>query len=169
MSTRFVAAFVPALAATVLAAALLVLSVPAAHAATPRMDRLERAMVRSINRHRAAAGLRSMHGYRPLARAADRHSREMLAANYFAHESRNGGSFSTRVHRYTHIRTLGETIAMVSHCGRHAVHRVVSMWMHSPPHRAILLSSRFHRVGIARRSGRLGSMHACVVTADFAR
>lgn len=167
MSTR-VAALVPVLAA-VMAATLLLASAPAARAATPRMDRLERAMVRAINRHRAAAGLGRLHRYRPLARAADRHSREMLAANYFAHTSRNGGSFATRIHRYTHIQTLGETIAMVPHCGRHAAHQVVSMWMHSPPHRAILLSGRFHKVGIARRSGRLGSMRACVVTADFAR
>jgi uncharacterized protein YkwD len=167
---RFVASLVPAVTvAAALVVGLMLVPVPAAHAATPRMDAMERAVVRSINRHRASAGLRRMHRYRALGRAADVHSREMLAANYFAHESRNGGSFAARVHRFTRVRRVGETIAMVPRCGRHAVHRVVSMWMHSPPHRAILLSRRLHRVGVARRSGRLGGARACVVTADFAR
>ena len=46
--------------------------------------------------------------------------------------------------------------------------RVVRMWMSSPPHRAILLSGRYRRIGLAKRTGTLGSMRACVVTADFA-
>jgi uncharacterized protein YkwD len=166
---RFVASLVPAVIAAAVLAGLLAFPVPAAHAATPRMDRMERGIVRAINRHRGAAGLRRVRATRPLARAADAHSREMLAANYFAHQSRNGGSFASRVRRYTHARTLGETIAMVSRCRRRAARQVVSMWMHSPMHRAILMSHRFHRVGIARRSGRLGSARACVVTADFSR
>ena len=146
-----------------------VVSVPAASAATPRMDRLEHAIVRAIDRHRARAGLRAMRPSASLARAADHHSREMLAGDYFAHSSRNGGSFATRIRRYTRARTVGETLAWTSHCGRHAASRIVSMWMHSPPHRAILMSTRLHRAGIGRRSGHLGSRWACVVTGDFAR
>jgi hypothetical protein len=46
--------------------------------------------------------------------------------------------------------------------------RVVSMWMNSGTHRAVLLSSRFKRVGVARRGGHLGGGRACMVTADFA-
>ena len=41
------------------------------------------------------------------------------------------------------------------------------MWMNSPGHRAILLSSSFRRVGIGKRTGDLGGDRACVVTADF--
>jgi uncharacterized protein YkwD len=159
------------LIAAVLSGALAtaVVSVPAATAATPRMDRLERAIVRGIDRRRAHAGLRAMRPSASLARAADHHSREMLAGDYFAHSSRNGGSFATRIRRYTHASTVGETLAWTTRCGRRAARRVVSMWMHSPPHRAILMSTRLHRVGIARRTGRLGSRRACVVTGDFAR
>jgi uncharacterized protein YkwD len=149
--------------------ALLLVPCSAARAASPRMDGLERAVVRGINHHRAAAGLRPMRMSAPLARAADFHTREMLVGNYFAHSSRNGGSFATRIHRFVRARTVGETLAWMSRCGRHASHQIVSMWMHSPPHRAILMSRSLHRAGIARRTGGLGQGRACVVTGDFAR
>jgi uncharacterized protein YkwD len=140
-----------------------------AHAAGPRMDRLERGIVRHINHARARFGLHAMRRSAPLARAADVHSREMLAANYFSHSSPNGGYFATRIRRFVHSREVGETLAWTSRCGRHAAYQIVSMWMHSPPHRAILLSHGLHRVGIARRTGTLGSRHVCMVTGDFAR
>jgi uncharacterized protein YkwD len=158
----------PACLFAVLVTALIV-PPPAAHAASPRMDGLERSVVRKINRHRAAAGLRPMRMSAPLGRAADFHTREMLVGNYFAHSSRNGGSFATRIHHFVRARAVGETLAWMSRCGRHASYQIVSMWMHSPPHRAILMSRSLHRVGIARRTGGLGSRRACVVTGDFAR
>jgi uncharacterized protein YkwD len=164
---RITKPLVPALPAVVLSA--IVLPAPAALAATPRMDHMERTVVRAINHRRSRAGLRAVRGSRSLARAADFHTREMLHANYFAHSSLNGGSFSTRIRRFTRARRVGETLAWVTHCRRHAAHEVVSMWMHSPVHRAILMSGSFHRVGIARRSGSLGRGRACVVTGDFAR
>jgi uncharacterized protein YkwD len=142
---------------------LLVLSfaaaAPAAQAGGPRIDRGERAVIRSINRVRASYGLRRLRPNRRLARAADAHTRNMLRANFFAH-----GSFAQRVRRYTHARRVGETIAMTSRCSGRTV---VRMWLNSPSHRAVLLSRKFRRVGIGRRHGRLGSMRACLVTADF--
>src|SRR4051794_7151499 len=142
----------PAVMLAVLGALLLV-PCSEARAASPRMDGLERAVVRGINHHRAAAGLRPMRRSAPLARAADFHTREMLVGNYFAHSSRHGGSFASRIHRYVRARAVGETLAWMSRCGRHASHQIVSMWMHSPPHRAILMSRSLHRAGIARRTG----------------
>jgi len=165
---RCAASLVPAVLVTIVLFGLLLLPVTPARASSPRFDRMERAVVRAINRHRARAGLRRVRAARPLARAADFHSREMLAGNYFAHTSLNGGSFSTRIHRYTGARAVGETLAWVTGC-RHAAGMVVSMWMHSPPHRAILLSPAFDRVGVARRAGHMGGHRACVVTGDFAR
>jgi uncharacterized protein YkwD len=155
--------------AAVLGLSMLIAAAPAG-AAGPRLGRTERAIVRGIDRHRADAGLRGLRTSRPLARAADAHSRDMLAADFFAHSSSNGASFATRLHRYTRARFVGETLALLPSCrGRRAAHAVVSMWMHSPMHRAILLTRGFHRIGVALRRGRLGSRHACVVTADFAR
>ena len=143
---------------------LLVLSfaaaAPAAQAGSPRLDRGERTVIRAINRARASHGLRRLLTGRRLARAADAHSRNMLRANFFSH-----GSFSQRVRRYVRYRSIGETIAMTSRC---SARTVVRMWLSSPSHRAVLLSSRFRRVGVGRRLGRLGSSRACLVTADFA-
>jgi uncharacterized protein YkwD len=140
--------------------------VPAAPAgaAGPRMGRTERAIVRKLDHQRAHFGLRALRSSRSLARAADGHSREMLSRNYFAHSSANGASFATRIHRFTHARMVGETLAMLMGCRHHTAHQVVTMWMHSPPHRAIVLTRGLHRVGIAMRK-RHG---VCMVTADFA-
>jgi len=88
-------------------------------------------------------------------------------SDYFAHESRDGGPFAERVRRYANHRALGETLAMLGGCGSKAARRVVRMWMNSPGHRAILLSSSFKRVGLGRRVGDLRGDRACVVTADF--
>ena len=127
---------------------LLVLSfataAPAAQAASARVDGGERAVVRVINR----------------ARAADAHTRSMLRSDYFSH-----GAFSQRLRRYVSFRRIGETIAMATRC---SARKVVRMWLNSPPHRAVLLSRGFRRIGVGRRKGRLGARPACVVTADFA-
>jgi uncharacterized protein YkwD len=132
----------------------------AARAGSPRIDRGERTVIRAINRARSAHGLRKLRANRRLARAADTHTRNMLRANFFAH-----GAFAQRVRRYAHFRAIGETIAMTSRCNARTV---VRMWLHSPAHRAVLLSGRFRRVGVGRRLGRLGASRACLVTADFA-
>jgi uncharacterized protein YkwD len=84
----------------------------------------------------------------------------MLRSDYFAH-----GAFTARVHRYVSFRRIGETIAMRSRCSARGF---VRMWLNSPPHRAVLLSRGFRRIGIGRRKGRLGARRACLVTADFA-
>jgi uncharacterized protein YkwD len=150
-----------------LTAALMVPSFAAA-SSKARVDGRERAIVRGINYQRSRYGLAAVRVSPRLARAADYHSWEMLDANYFDHPSRNGESFASRVRRYTNHRSLGETLAMVGACGRNSARRVVHMWMNSPGHRAVLLSSKFRRVGVAKRSGSLGGTRACVVTADFA-
>lgn len=140
-----------------------------ANGGSPRLDRAERGVIRAINRQRAAAGLGKVRASARLDRAADFHSREMLFGNYFAHPSLNGSPMETRVRRFAHSKRVGETLAMLGgRCRRHMGGRVVSMWMNSAAHRAVLLSSRFKRVGVARRGGRLGGRRACMVTADFA-
>jgi uncharacterized protein YkwD len=150
-----------------LLAAVLVL--PAAAAAGPaRLDQREKSIIRGINAQRARYGLAPIRHSLRLARAADYHSWEMLDGNYFAHTSRNGGPFDARIRRFANPRSLGETLAMLGgSCGHGSAGRIVSMWMNSAGHRAILLSAQYRRIGIARRTGNLGGRRACVVTADF--
>lgn len=140
-----------------------VLATPASGKA--RHDAVERAIVSAVNDQRAAHGITGLDASPKLGRAADYHSWEMLDANYFAHDSRNGEPFDQRVRRYAHHNAVGETLAMLSH--RCRARRVVQMWMNSAPHRDILLASNFRRIGVGKRTGDLGTGRACVVTADF--
>jgi uncharacterized protein YkwD len=155
------------LAVALTAASALFMSPAAAHAASPRLSPTERAVVRLMNRARARHGIPALRASAPLARAADGHSRDMIAHDFFAHESSDGTSFDRRVRAYAPAREIGENLAMVSRV-RRVARRVVSMWLHSPPHRAVLLSADYRRVGVGERSGRLGAVRATVVTVDFA-
>jgi uncharacterized protein YkwD len=139
-----------------------ILAAPAA--AGPRHDAMERAIVDAVNAERADNGLSGLQTSKGLARAADYHSWEMLDADYFDHASRDGGPFDERVRRFADHRALGETLAWASSCD---AERVVRIWMDSPPHRDILLSGDYRRIGVGKRVGDLGSDRACVVTADF--
>jgi uncharacterized protein YkwD len=142
----------------------LVIAVRPARAASPRLDRGEAAVVRAINRVRARQHLPRLRADARLDRAADLHSVQMLRADRLTH-----GLFASRVRRFVPSQAVGETLAWIPRfsCRQRRVRRVVRMWMHSAPHRAILLSGHFRRVGVGRRRGRIGSFSACVVTADF--
>ena len=158
--------FVASLVAVFMLSLIAVAARPAgARAASPHLDRAERGVVRAINLQRARYGLGVVRVSSRLNRAADFHSSEMAYGNYFAHPSLNGASMASRVRRFAHSNRVGETLALLGgRCRRHMGGRVVHMWMNSAPHRAVLLSSGFRRVGVARRGGH----GACMVTADFA-
>jgi len=126
------------------------------------LDRTERSLVRLLNATRAQHGLSGLRAARPLSRAADAHSRDMLTAGFVDHTSSDGTSFDARVRRYTKAGLVGETLAVTPR--RRGAGAVVGMWMNSPPHRAIILTAAFRRIGIARRWG----AGKAVVTADFA-
>jgi uncharacterized protein YkwD len=133
-----------------------------------RLDRTERAVVRELNEVRRAHGLPRLHVNRALARAANSHCSDMLRANFFAHASSNGTSMAARVRRFKPARRLGETLAYVPRGSRSSVAQyVVSMWMNSPGHRAVILTRGFRRVGVARQRGALGANRVSVFTADF--
>lgn len=140
----------------------------AAQAGGARLDPTERKVVKLINRYRAAHGRSRLRVSRRLSRVADRHSSEMAAHGFFAHSSRNGTAAATRVRRSTRAASVGENLAFVSGGGRDSARQVVRMWIGSPGHRAVMLSSSFGRIGVARRSGRLGGRSGLHFTADFA-
>jgi len=136
-------------------------------AAGAQLGHSERTMIRLINDIRSQNGLARLRVNRALSRAADSHSRDMLARDFFDHPSSDGTPFASRVHRYANARLLGETLAMIGR-RRGGAATVVAMWMESPPHRAVLLGPGFRRIGIARRWGTIGGAGQAVVTADFA-
>jgi len=133
-----------------------------------RLDPTEKRIIREVNRVRARHGLHAYSASRALARSADAHSRDMLRADFFAHVSSNGTSFEGRVRRYTRAARIGENLAWVAGGRRHVARQIVSMWMSSPTHSAALLAPDFTKVGVARRTGRIGRMKVTVFTADLA-
>ena len=148
-------------------AVVLALAIPAVAPAGPGLNGSERAVIRKLNDVRARHGLPKLQPNRALGRAADRHSRDMLRSDFFDHSSSDGTPFDRRVRRHASARRVGETLAAIAR-RRGGAGKVVRMWMRSPPHRAIVLSAGFQRVGIARRWGTLGTSKLAVVTADFA-
>jgi uncharacterized protein YkwD len=154
-----------ALTLTAALVAALVIAPPAA--AAPRLNAAERDLIRRINDVRAHHGLRGLRPGPGLNRAADRHSRDMLRSDFFAHPSSDGTPFHRRVRRYARASNVGETLAYVP-SRRGGAGTVIRGWMQSPPHRAVLLQPGFTRIGLSRRWGWLGGQKRAVVTADFA-
>ena len=106
------------------------------------------ALLCAINRARAAHGLPAFGAERHLRRAAKRHAKDMVRHRYFAHQRAGGPSLNERLRAAGwRGRRAGEAIAWG--CGSAAsAAATVRTWLHSPPHRAILLSGGFSRAGI---------------------
>ncbi|HEY7259462.1 MAG TPA: CAP domain-containing protein [Gaiellales bacterium] len=125
----------------------------------------------AINRVRASYGMPSLLGAPALRTAALRHSEDMMARDYFAHTSPSGSTLASRIIHSGfvsgHWWRGGETLAWG--IGKRAsAAATVAAWLKSPTHRAIMLASGFHWVGIGRNCGRFaGYTGACVWTADF--
>ena len=91
----------------------------------------------------------------------------MLKKDYFEHDSPRE-AWDARVSRYLKGVTIGENIAWGS--GSFGTPEgIVSQWMHSPPHRRIILTPGLHRVGLGIAVGTFdGTPGAVLATADFA-
>jgi len=114
----------------------------------PRPD-LEAQMLALVNRERATAGLRPLAPDPELTEVARRHSADMFARGYFAHDTPEGLDPFARM-REAHVRylTAGENLALaptlqVAHSGL----------MNSPGHRANILHPQFGRLGIGIMDG----------------
>jgi uncharacterized protein YkwD len=140
-----------------LLAALLIacLGAPSSAFASSRHDATESSIIRAMNGVRASHGLPSLRTNRGLARAADAHSAAMQRSNSLGH-----GAYSQRIRRYVRTKRVGENVAWMAGCNANAI---VQMWMNSAPHRHVMLSKSFRRIGVGRRGSR-----KCFVTADFA-
>ena len=142
--------------------------VPADAAASSRLDRTERKIVKLVNSYRARHGRARLRPSGSLNRVAHRHSRAMVVHDFFAHSSRNGTPATTRVRRSSRARSVGENIAFVGAGQRRVAWQVVSMWINSPGHRAVLLGHSYRRIGVGGRRGNLRGSHGSAYTADFA-
>ena len=125
----------------------------------PRPD-LEKQMLDLVNRERQKAGLNPLAPDPELTEVARRHSADMFARGYFAHDTPEGLTPFDRM-RAGGVRfiTAGENLALaptisVAHTGL----------MNSPGHRANILRREFGRVGIGVMDG---GMRGLMVSQEF--
>ena len=123
-------------------------------------DGNQQRMLQALNAERAQHRLAAFRGSPSLHRSASAYARWMLRSEYFGHLSRirASGRFSM----------LGEALAW--HSGRRArVARTVRNWMHSPPHRALILNPGFRWLGAGMARGRLSGWQATTWVLHFGR
>ena len=125
----------------------------------PRPD-LEKQMLDLVNQERRAAGLNALEPDPELTEVARKHSADMFARGYFAHDTPEGLSPFDRM-REANVRfiTAGENLALaptipVAHTGL----------MNSPGHRANILRPQFGRLGIGVMDG---GMRGLMVSQEF--
>jgi uncharacterized protein YkwD len=128
--------------------------------ATPTARNLETVSAATrclVNAERRAHGVRRVRADRDLRRAARRYAKQMVAQDFFAHESPSGSELHERVRASGYLRgadgwSAGENLAWGS--GSLATPAAtVRAWMESPGHRANLLSDRFREVGVGIAPG----------------
>jgi uncharacterized protein YkwD len=110
-----------------------------------------------VNTTRAAHGLRALRPSARLKLAADRHSADMVARGYFAHVTPEGKSVTDRARAAgylggSHDWALGEDIGWGTSTLSSAA-AIFDAWMHSPPHRRVILERDFRQIGIGVARG----------------
>ncbi|MFD8863228.1 CAP domain-containing protein [Streptomyces sp. NPDC059590] len=109
------------------------------------------ATVRELtNAERAAAGLPPLAADPDLTVAAQRHSEDMVARDFYSHTDPEGGQpWDRAAAAGCRHRGIGENIA----CGQRTPAEVVRGWMNSPGHRANILKPEFSHIGIGYATG----------------
>ena len=159
------------IAAGLLALALAAIAPSPAAAATAPPPRT--ALLYRINEVRVGHGLARVYPTLRLQRAAAHHSDDMMVRDYFSHTSPTGSSVYSRIVHSGFVSGYswlgGETLAWGN--GSLATpDSTVHAWLESPEHRAIMLSSKFHWIGISRTCGNYrGRPSTCVWTADWVK
>jgi uncharacterized protein YkwD len=125
--------------------------------AAGNLDRVRAAVVCLQNQQRTAHGLKPLTENARLRKAAAGHADEMVADGYFAHDGDDGTSFAERIFDQRYVGpddaySIGENLAWgTGDLGTPS--GVVDAWMHSPPHRANLLSKGYRDVGVGIEPG----------------
>jgi uncharacterized protein YkwD len=105
----------------------------------------EAAVLTLVNAERAKAGCKAVTNDSRLARAAEKHSADMIARDYFSHTTPDGVDFATRIENEGYRwSNAGENIAS----GQRNATEVMKAWMNSPGHRANILNCNFKNLGV---------------------
>ncbi|WP_149550271.1 CAP domain-containing protein [Streptomyces marokkonensis] len=114
------------------------------------LDRTVGEVVDLTNRERAGAGLPQLSRDPLLTAAAQAHSADMAARDFYSHTAPDGSGPGDRAAAAGSVRrTIGENIA----CGQRSAAEVVRGWMNSPGHRANILKADFTHLGVGFAGG----------------
>ncbi|WP_433264133.1 CAP domain-containing protein [Actinosynnema sp. CS-041913] len=97
-----------------------------------------------VNEARAAAGCGALKVDDRVVRAAQGHSDDMSARDYFSHETPEGVDFAARMRAAGYPEPGGENIAK----GQRTPEAVMRAWMNSDGHRRNILNCRFAVIGV---------------------
>ncbi|MGW7575909.1 CAP domain-containing protein [Streptomyces sp. NPDC054765] len=117
---------------------------PAAQQDTERAGRYEAEVLRLVNEARAEHGCGPLRRDPRLAKAARLHSQDMLAHHYYAHSAPNGPDPKERMAAQGYQDAHAENIDAWETKPAGAFRA----WMHSPGHRANILSCSSHATGV---------------------
>ena len=142
--------------AALLAVLACLLAVPATATARPSPVQL---MMKKVNAYRHAHGVGKVRMNRSLMRSASRYSRHMMRTKYFGHAS--------HIHASGRFHTLGEIIEI--HRGGAGFRTAFRAWVHSPPHRSVMLMRQFKMAGAGYVTGRWHGRRCTIWTMHFGR
>ena len=135
---------------------------------------LDAGVLVQLNAIRTAHGLVPLKVNATLSVAAERHSAEMLADGYFAHNSHNGSPFRKRLTSSSgaalHGWSVGENLLWSS--PEVDASAALRMWMASPEHRRNILDPSWREIGVAAvhadsAPGTYGGRPVTIITTDF--
>ncbi|GHI02043.1 RNA polymerase [Streptomyces cellostaticus] len=107
-------------------------------------------VVALVNKERAAAGCGPLTEDAQLEKAAQGHSDDMAARNFFDHTNPDGADPGRRITAAGYQwSTYGENIAR----GQQTPQAVMDSWMNSPGHRANILNCSFKNIGVGVHKG----------------
>jgi uncharacterized protein YkwD len=131
-----------------------------------------------VNRERTSRGERALNADRDLEQAAQAHSQDMAAGDYFEHDGRGGSTPLSRMRAAGYIFSsrlgyaIGENIAWAT-LWLATPKAIVTGWMASPGHRANILDATFRDTGVGVSPHPLASLahgqSGGIYTQDFGR
>jgi len=128
-----------------------------------------------VNRERTSRGERALSANRDLQQAAQAHSQDMAAGNYFEHDGRGGSTPLSRMRAAGYIFSshlgyaIGENIAWAT-LWLASPKAIVAGWMASPGHRANILDATFRDTGVGVSPHPLAhGQSGGIYTQDFGR
>jgi uncharacterized protein YkwD len=138
------------------------------------LNDLRSSMLCLVNRVREHYGIEPLEENAPLRRSATGHSNDMVEHGYFSHDGPAGSTVGSRVTQSGYLARvnayfIGENIGGGVGPKRGSALAVFRAWMHSPPHRANILDTEFHDlgVGVARGYPAGGGIAAATYTLDL--